>query len=385
MHDGMQWREPDEVLVTNASGMVEGWIKEAEAGLDIQYFEGLLCPGFINAHCHLELSHLKGHIPPRCGMVPFIQQVMQLKRFRPQEKEAAMMEALREMRNNGIVAVGDISNTTDSIVPKSTTDIRFHHFIEISGFVPATTEDRFLAGAAVAEAFREAFPNAPVTITPHAPYSVAPVLLQNLQEYAAGNLLSFHLMESEEELNFFRDKQGDFMQLYAQLGIRLDFFEAPGKNPLRHLWPVMKSHKPWLLVHNTEVGLHDLEWLDAQGADWSKLHWCLCPGANQYINYTMPAIHRFRHQYPLQLCLGTDSLAGNYFLNPLYEMRLLQKQGKLHDLGYLIEMATLNGAKALGMEDKLGDLSKGKNPGLLHLTGLEEDNITPKSKTTRLL
>ncbi len=385
MHDGLQWRPNDEVLVTNESGKVESWISDSEAGSDIQYFDGLLCPGFVNAHCHLELSHLKGHIPPQTGMVPFIQQVMQLKRFRLPEKEAAMQEALTEMRTNGIVAVGDISNTTDSIIPKMETDILFHHFIEISGFVPGAAEERFQAGLVVVNTFREAFPQAPVSLTPHAPYSVSPVLLQKIQEAAGDDILSFHLMESEEELLFFREKQGDFMQLYAHLGVRLDFFTAPGINPLRHLWPVMKNHPKWLLVHNTELGLHDLEWLETNGADWTNLHWCLCPGANQYINYAMPALHRFRHQFPLQLCLGTDSLAGNHFLNPLYEMRLLQKLGKLNDLGYLLQMATYNGARALGMEEKVGSLTAGKKPGLLYLTGLVGDQITPQTKTQRIL
>jgi cytosine/adenosine deaminase-related metal-dependent hydrolase len=138
-------------------------------------------------------------------------------------------------------------------------------------------------------------------------------------------------------------------------------------------------------VHNTEVSLHDLQWLDEQGMDWASVYFCLCPGANQYINFATPAIHRFRNQIPMQLCLGTDSLAGNYYLNPLYEMRLMQKHGRLNDLGYLLQMATHNGAKALGINKTFGSFDKGKKPGLILLKGIEGDVIMPKSKAERLI
>jgi len=385
LHTGKGWAQPGTVVVADEQGRVLDLLPETEAGDDVQPVDGVLCPGFVNAHCHLELSHLKGHIPPHTGMVDFLLQVMQLRRFRMEEKVKGMDAALAEMRGNGVVAVGDISNSTDSIGPKQATDIYFHNFIEITGFVPAAVNERWEVATGVADAFLQTFPAEQVTITPHAPYSVSTGLLQKIQQNAGQKKLSIHMMESEDEIAFFREKQGDFMRLYAQLGVRIDFFKAPGTSSLRHLWPVMKSHPAWLWVHNTEVSLHDLQWLDENGFDWNQHFFCLCPGANQYINFATPAIHRFRNQYPLRLCLGTDSLAGNYYLNPVYEMRMMQKHGRLNDLGYLLQMATYNGACALGIEHQFGSLEPGKKPGLLLLKGLEGDVVMPKTKVERLL
>jgi cytosine/adenosine deaminase-related metal-dependent hydrolase len=267
---------------------------------------------------------------------------------------------------------------------KTGSDLYFHNFIEISGFVPATMQDRWVAGEKIAAAFMEHFPAKQVTITPHAPYSVSPGLLETIQKYESRKLLSMHLLESEEEIQFFKEKQGDFLKLYAQLGISLDFFIPAGKDSLRQYWPIMKNHAPWLWVHNTEMGKHDLEWLNEQGLDWNQIYFCLCPQANEYINSAMPSIHRFRHQYPMQLCLGTDSLAGNYCLSMVFEMRLLQKKGHLSDLEFLLQMATLNGAKALGIHNQFGSFEKGKMPGIVLLEGVDGEILTPKAKASRL-
>jgi aminodeoxyfutalosine deaminase len=385
IHTGHQWAESDMVLITTELGSIIDLIPASDAGEDVQQLEGFLCPGFVNAHCHLELSHLKGHIPPHTGMVEFLLQVMQLRRFRMEEKMKAMEAAVAEMKANGIVAVGDISNSTDSIATKLSSDLYFHNFIEITGFVPATVQQRWQSGVELAQAFLEAFPPEQVTITPHAPYSVSPELLKLLMDNANEKILSLHLMESEDEIAFFREKQGDFNRLYAQLGINIDFFKPTGTHSLKYWWPLMQKRTPWLWVHNTEVSVHDLEWLEQEGADWRSIYFCLCPGANQYINFATPALHRFRNRFPLQLCLGTDSLAGNYYLNPLYEMRMMQKHGRLNDLEYLLRMATLNGAKALKIDKNFGSFDKGKKPGLVLLKAIDGEVITPKTKAERVL
>jgi len=235
LHTGKAWALPGTVVITDDQGTVLELVAETEAGDDVQSLDGVLCPGFVNAHCHLELSHLKGHIPPQTGMVDFLLQVMQLRRFRMEEKVKAMEAALAEMRGNGIVAVGDISNSTDSIGPKQATDIYFHNFIEITGFVPAAASERWAVASGISDAFLQVFKPEQVTITPHAPYSVSPELLQLIQKNAGQKMLSIHMMESEDEIAFFREKQGEFMRLYAQLGVNTDFFTPQGTSSLRHL------------------------------------------------------------------------------------------------------------------------------------------------------
>ena len=110
-------------LITTKEGIVVDMVEIVDAGDDIEIFTGLLTPGFINAHCHLELSHLKGIIPESTGLVSFVQQVMSRRGSPADLKMDAMIRAEAEMYKNGIVAVGDICNTTDSIPLKQQSNL----------------------------------------------------------------------------------------------------------------------------------------------------------------------------------------------------------------------------------------------------------------------
>ena len=142
------------VLITDADGLVKEIIALKDAGDDIEFFEGLLCPGFINAHCHLELSHLKGFIPEKTGLVNFVFKVITKRHFAEEHILAAIETAENEMLNNGIVAVGDICNNTLTIPQKKKQRLQYHNFIEVSGFVPAFAQDRFDKARSILAAFQ---------------------------------------------------------------------------------------------------------------------------------------------------------------------------------------------------------------------------------------
>ena len=131
------------VLITDKEGVVESIVPLQDAGDDIEVFNGILCPGFINAHCHLELSHLKGLIPEKTGLVEFVFKIITERHFAEGEILAAIATAEEEMLQNGIVAVGDICNNTLTISQKKQQRLHYHNFIEVSGFVPAFAKDRF--------------------------------------------------------------------------------------------------------------------------------------------------------------------------------------------------------------------------------------------------
>src|SRR5688572_32676239 len=114
LFDGRQFIS-DVVLITDDKGVVQELVHASEATDDIQHFSGMLVPGFVNAHCHLELSHLKGIITPGRGFVPFLGQVIRSRTAVPEVINNAMEEAESAMLKEGIVAVGDICNTTDTI------------------------------------------------------------------------------------------------------------------------------------------------------------------------------------------------------------------------------------------------------------------------------
>ena len=122
------------VLITSPEGIILDLILEQDAGDEIENAGYLLCPGFINAHCHLELSHLKNQVSPGKGLVNFLLDVVGKRDFEPTVILDASQQAEKEMYNAGIVAVGDICNTTDTLEVKSKSRIDWSNFIEVLSF-----------------------------------------------------------------------------------------------------------------------------------------------------------------------------------------------------------------------------------------------------------
>ena len=360
------------MLVITESGTIIDVVPTTE---DAEFYDGLLCPGFINAHCHLELSHMLGQVPERTGMTDFLMAVMFNRSAAPNTKLDAMQQAVAAMTQNGIVAVGDICNTADSIPVKLHSDLLFHNFIEVSGFVPATAASRFEQAVSVAKAFTNAMPAAGVSVTPHAPYSVSAKLFEHIAQIS--NILSVHNQESMDEDNFIRNKNGGLLRLYEALGVNIDFFEAAGSGSLAYMLPLLPAGGRILLVHNCHTTADDiaaikqfnrLEVNDSTQPLQYRLQpfFCVCPGANLYIGNPLPDIALLLQSgYPV--CVGTDSLASNHQLNILSELNILKSAYSFLSNEQLLMMATIHGARALGMEAVYGSFEKGKRPGVLQL------------------
>src|SRR5688572_18655365 len=124
----------ENVLITDESGKIKEIIPQTDAGDDLEVFEGIISPGFINCHCHLELSHMKGLIPEHTGLVDFILNLVNQRHFPEEQILQAISTAEDEMLANGIVAVGDICNNAYSLLQKTKGRIYYHNFIEASGF-----------------------------------------------------------------------------------------------------------------------------------------------------------------------------------------------------------------------------------------------------------
>lgn len=360
---GREFAPEGTVLITDQKGRIEALVPETDAGDDIQSIEGLLCPGFINAHCHLELSHMKGRIPTGTGMIDFLLAVMQQRQASPEEIYEAIDQAETAMLESGTVALGDICNTSHTLLQKRKGRLYFQNFVECSGFVPAGAASRFEAALAISEELSE---TGPATIVPHAPYSVSPALLQLIDMQAAGKISTLHNQESEAENEFFLSGQSDFRRLFAAIGVNLDFFQPPGKTSLQAVLPQLRSPAQLILVHNVVTDESDLDAL-AQFKQ-PAISFCLCPGANLYINNSLPPVHLLR-QRGHQIVLGTDSLASNFQLSIPEEIKLLQSHFPAIPLAEILQWATLNGAMALGCSDRFGSFEKGKEPGLVQWNG----------------
>lgn len=367
LFDGYRMRSNEEVLVMTSEGIVEDIIPVGEAGEDIQYYQGILAPGLINCHCHLELSHMKDRISRSTGLAGFVTQIIQGRHSPDEEILAAIERAEDEMLGNGIVAVGDICNNALTLPQKLKGRIFYHNFIEVSGFAPQVAEQRFEAAIGIFHEYARHY-SIPVmsnSIVPHAPYSVSDALWKKIIDFPGNQLMTIHNQESEEETELFLTKQGPLVNLYDTLGIDISFFEPSGKSSLQACLPRFISNQQVILVHNVHTTQRDLQALpSAAGNDSNpQLYWCFCPNANLYITGRLPDIELFR-KAGQQIVLGTDSLASNARLNILSEMQTIHESFPSIDIAELMGWATINGAKALQMDNILGSFEKGKQPGV---------------------
>ena len=347
----------------------------SEINVTPQKYTGAIVPGFINTHCHLELSHMVGQIPEKTGLVNFVQSVIKSRSAEAEQIELSMQNADQQMFDNGIVAVGDISNQITSKGVKQQSKIYYYTFIEALSFNP----ERASAVMNDVTDIKNHFSPLPASVVPHAPYSVSPELFRLINEAAEKDnaFLSIHNQETTDENLFFENKSGGFLDLYKFLGLNISFFEPSGKTSLQTWLPYITKQKT-LLVHNTVSNQDDITFAKR---NHQNLYWCLCPQANLYIENSLPDVDLFIREN-LKITIGTDSLASNHELNILAEMKTLQEHKKV-DFEKLLQWATINGAEYLGLDIQLGTMEPGKKPGL-NLIQLSEDFTIESDQVIKL-
>lgn len=353
--------------------------KMPDDGVKIEKLSGIIVPGFINTHCHVELSHLKDKIAPKKGLVNFIKEVQAYRNANTADVIAAAERADEEMYNNGIVAVGDIANGLLTADLKTRSKLYYHTFIEVFGFVPEKAKAIFEGALTL----REDFKSTSSSITPHAPYSVSKDLFRYISKLSdeRPNLISIHNQESEEENKLYRYKTGDFLELYDYFKTDISSFKPQARNSLQSIIPLLSSKQNILMVHNTYTNLKDIYF--AKRFD-RKINWCFCPNANLYIEERLPKVDLFIDQ-GFNITLGTDSLASNSKLCLLNEMRVLQNNFTDITLQQLIQWGTLNGARYLGIDAEKGSIEPGKTPGLNLISSLDGMKITNETTIKRLV
>tara|TARA_Y100000991_G_scaffold208465_1_gene187521 strand:+ start:399 stop:1532 length:1134 start_codon:yes stop_codon:yes gene_type:complete len=358
----------DGVIVVDDDGKIVDLLEENQQidSANLEYFRGALCPGFINTHCHLELSHLQGELAPKKGLPHFINSIGQIRKASQRRKDDALKLADRQMYNNGIVAVADISNTADSFSSKANSAIYYYTFIELFSSNPHKAEEVFERGLKLSELC-----NTPNSLTPHANYSVSLPLFEKIRHHNKGEIISIHSQETSEEDTMFLNGTG---KLLSQL-IAKDFFKYTGKTALQSTLPLLPE-SPILLVHNTFTKKEDMT---EAISNFDKLYWCTCPKANLYIENQLPNYQQFIDAQ-VKMTIGTDSLASNDTLSVLEEMKTIQSYVSL-DL--LMEWACKNGAEFLGL-DTLGTLKKGKKPGINYINNIIDGKLTADSQVKKL-
>lgn len=371
--DGFQFLE-QHVLITSLDGLIEAIVPQTEAGEGIERMEGILSPGFINCHCHLELSHMKGLVPERTGLVDFVYDVVTQRSAPEEEILEAIANAEAEMKAAGIVAVGDICNNTLTLAQKKKGNLQYYNFIEASGWLPSVSETRFERAKWIYDQYINQESNTPdssLSIVPHAPYSVSEDLWFRIQPYFKDRIVSIHNQETAFEDEFFLHGTGDFSRMYELMKIDNSHHVPTQRSSLQSYFDKLSGAERILLVHNTFTTQADIDYVNQLATGHSQpvtpkpqAFFCLCPNPNLYIEGALPPVNLLRGN-SCNIVLGTDSLASNWSLSILDEIKTIRKKFSLIPLEEMLRWGTLNGAKALGMERKLGSFEKGKKPGVV--------------------
>lgn len=366
LFDGFSFRK-NAVLITNDTGTVEAIVPEEEAGEDIQQFEGILAPGLVNCHCHLELSHLKDVIPPHTGLIEFLCSVVTKRDFSPEVIQKAIAAAEKEMYENGIVAVGDIGNTADTAEVKRKSQIRWQNFVEVLSFTDEKAEENIAHYKKVLETMMaDRWPGNHQwsSLVPHAPYSISPKTFQLINQLTQNQIISIHNQEHPAEDELYKTGGGEYLKLFKIFGIAQSPFPVTGKSSIRSVLPYFNNGQTILLIHNTFMPEEDVTWANEYAAtNGLKLVYCLCINANLYIENKVPPIDMLM-KHNCHIVLGTDSYSSNWQLSIAKEIEAVKKHFPHIPEETVLQWATFNGAKALGWENELGSFEKGKKTGI---------------------
>jgi cytosine/adenosine deaminase-related metal-dependent hydrolase len=325
-----------------------------------------LLPGLINAHTHLELSWLRGRVPPATSFVQWMTRLFALRR-RPERIDdlavrAAAADAAGEARDTGTVAVGDISNSlaaVDALIEAGLDGLVFHEFVGFNERDGRLVDET--AGARRTARER----GARVSLAPHAPYSVSTELFQAIR--AAVDrwdppITSVHLAESREEVEMLVRGTGPWPGMLRAVGAWREGWQAPGVGPVEYLDRMGIIDGRTLVVHAVQVDDAALERLAERGATVVT-----CPRSNQWVGVGAPPVQRF-YRSGVNVAVGTDSLASAADLNLFGELEAMRWLAPDVPARELLKSATLVGARALGLDAQLGTLAPGKRATVAAVT-----------------
>ena len=346
----------------------------------VEFHNGIIIPGFVNCHCHLELSHMKDLIPPKSGLAEFLRLFRTGREAAADEIISSASSADNEMYSDGTVLCADICNTAFTFAVKKSSKIKYISLLEVFGIDPEKAVRRM-------NEIRHLSDNAKslelcYSIVPHAVYSISLPLFRLIFEATRSNkITSMHFMETVEEKLFLEKHKGPLMDSY----IESELTDGKLVTVKDHAAAVLEEVTPsgsLILVHNTFADRTTVRKVKKR----KNLFWCLCPNANLYIEDHLPPLDLLIEE-ECPIVIGTDSLASNKRLSILEELKTLQRFFPSVPLTDLIQWSTWNGARALGQEDRFGTIQPGKKPGLILLQDIDLQNmrLLPESYVTRLL
>jgi cytosine/adenosine deaminase-related metal-dependent hydrolase len=318
----------------------------------------VLMPGLVNAHTHLELSWLRGRVPPSASFIGWITQLFAQRR-RPEDPEdpavlSAAFDAAVEARESGTVAVGDISNSLASATPMARAGLHGLIFHELLGFADrdGSAVDRSMAVRQQVTA-----QGARVTIAPHAPYSTSPELFRAIRAAVTASdlpITSVHLGESPDEVEMLAHGTGAWPGMLKFVGVWREDWAVPHCGPVEYLDGLGVLDAKTLVVHGVQFDDRALDRLAVLGSTLVT-----CPRSNEWVGVGVPPVERF-YRSGVAVAVGTDSLASVSDLNLFSELKTMRWLAPSVPARELLKSATIVGARALGLDTELGTLAPGK-------------------------
>jgi cytosine/adenosine deaminase-related metal-dependent hydrolase len=360
-------------------------VVKAHPGVEVRDLgDAVIVPGLVNAHTHVELSFMNGE-PPAGGS--FMTWLKDLVARRPGvdagAASAAASAAIASMVARGTVAVGDIANGTWAAPLLAQSILRGLAFHEVFGFRAAETESILEAAAERLEAIdahpdvRTARDRFTTVLTPHAAHTTSSFLLKALggRAVASGEVLSIHVAESDEEAQLLRDGTGPFKDFLIERGTWDPEWKAPGQTPVEYLDRLGVLTPRTLAVHCVHLDHQDLTRLQARGVTVVT-----CPRSNQRLGVGKAPVPKLLAS-GIPVALGTDSLATSPDLDVFNELAHLRQEHPGLSPAAALRIATLNGARALGMAQDLGSIEVGKLAELA-VVGLNDPSDDPGEAVT---
>jgi len=330
-----------------------------------------ILPGLVNAHTHLELSWMRGLVPPAQSMPAWVGGLLSQRRVQEQDPVEPIRAAIAELRESGTSLIGDVTNTLGTYDLLASSDLSAAIFHELIGFA---SSDAMAVAKAARDRISALTPIARLrpSVVPHAPYSVSPDLFRAIAQVSVDRAISVHLAESREELEFLRDGTGAWRTILDRLGAWNPAWQAPASGPVEYLDRLG-------LVSDLLVAVHGVQLTDPELTRLAEARATVvaCPRSNRWTGAGTPPLERF-YGSGVRVAFGTDSLASVKDLNLFHEIAEARRIARDVPAARLLKSATLDGADALGFGAELGSLDAGKRAELLavrvpaHVADVEE-------------
>lgn len=346
----------------------------------LEFYNGIIVPGFVNCHCHIELSWMKGKIPEGTGLGGFLTNLNSVRNNLPEDILQPVKEADSIMAREGVVICADICNTSLTFGIKKKSIIKYVNLLEVYGIDSTKAAKRLEEIMEVASIAEDEKLN--WQLVPHSVYSVSIPLFRLIMEKMRSNsITSVHFLETEDEVTMLYDHSGALMDAYKKVLSPSSEMKTVRDHPAAILEEITQSGN-LLLVHNTFISREVIKKLRQR----NNIYYCLCPNSNNYIGGNIAPAGMLAEE-KCNIVIGTDSLASNNGLSIISELKRLQENFPERGLEEFIRWATINGAMALGEDKNAGSIEPGKKPGLVLIENADLINmkLLPESIARRII